>query len=1111
VSRSAAIRPLLLGLIGTIPGCNDLTVPAQALPSFITIVKGDRQIGEVGTPLPDSLIVRVTDGTGRPVQDVVVRFVPLGVAADGQVIPDTASTDPDGQAGTRWVLSSGAGPVQLEAQVSLGRGDPLTITFSATALAGPAAIIHALRGDGQSATAGALLSDSLVARVTDRFGNPIPGASIAWHTGDGGTVSDAETSTDANGHAGVAWRLGNLSGSQTAQATVAGLSGSPLTFTATALPGAAVALLKVFGDGQTAPAGTLLTDSVVAQLVDGLGNGVPGRSINWVVSAGAGSTTPATGTTDATGRAFTRWTLGTGAGTQVMNAVVSGLQPAEFTATAVAQSAGKLGAASATALAGVAGQPVTPPPAVRVTDGIGNPVRGVTVSFAVRGSGGVVANRTGQGSVVTVATDASGIAAVTSWTLGPVAGSDTLEASAVGSNGPLQGSPVRFIALGVPGPASRLAFLQQPTTTTVGRQMSPPVTVAVADLNGNLVSSFSGTVTLSLGSSPPGGTLGGPTTAGVVGGIATFAGLTLGPAGSGYTLVASAPLISPAASVSFDVTAGTVPRLTLVTQPSDTAANGVRFPRQPVVRLEDGFGNPLSQPAVPITVSLLTGGGSLGGTATVATAANGVASFTDLSIIGLVGPRTLLFSAPGYQAVSPTPVVLVAGPATAIALEAGGGQTTNVGTSVTIPPAVRVTDQAGNPVAGVAVTFAVTAGGGSLTGPNPVSNAQGIAVVGSWQLGPTKGTNSLTATAPGLAGSPVVINAIGRFAYLGLWVGAEFSCGISTAGSPYCWGRNNVGQIGNGGTTDQTVPVPVAGGLAFPAIGLGYEHACGLTATGAAYCWGLNTGGQLGDGTTTNRPTPVPVAGGLAFLSIEGGDAHTCALTAAGAAYCWGQNIRGQLGDGTTTARLTPVPVAGGISFRALALGTQFSCGLATSGTIYCWGLNADGQLGNGGKPNRPTPTAVVGTGWTAVAAGAQFACALGAGGAASCWGRNDKGQIGDGKKPNPNQPVAVAGGLAFTRLDAGGKHACGVTATGAAYCWGENGDGELGDGTITDRPVPTAVQGGNLFATVSTGGLHTLALTPAGVAYGWGRDANGQLGTGTPTAKLTPVPVREP
>jgi alpha-tubulin suppressor-like RCC1 family protein len=794
-----------------------------------------------------------------------------------------------------------------------------------------------------------------------------------------------------------------------------------------------------------------------------------------------------------------------------MNSVVSGLLPAEFTATAVAQSAVKLVAATATTLVGVAGQPVTPQPAVRVTDGSGNPVRGVTVTFAVRGSGGVVANRTGQGSVVTVATDASGIAAVTSWTLGPVAGSDTLEASATGSGGPLQGSPVRFIALGLSGPASRLAFLQQPTTTAAGRPMSPPITVAVEDLNGNLVSGYSGTVTLSLGSSPPGGTLGGTTSAGVVGGIATFAGLTLDQAGIGYTVVATAPSISPATSVPFDVTAGTAARVRVVTQPSDTVVNGVRFPRQPVVRLEDGFGNPVNQSGVPVTASIATGGGSLGGTVTVVTGTDGVVTYTDLSLTGPVGQRTVLFSAPGYQAASSTPVVLGAGPAAMLALEAGGGQAANVGTTVAVPPAVKVTDLAGNPVAGVAVTFAVTAGGGGLTGPDAVTNPLGIATVGSWRLGPTKGTNTLTVTVPGLVGSPLVISAIGRFAYLGLWGGTEFSCGVSTAGAPYCWGRNNRGQVGNGGIVDQTSPAAVTGGLVLPTIGLGAEHACGLTSNGAAYCWGFNSDGQLGDGTTTNRLTPVPVAGGLAFVSIEGGDAHTCALTAAGAAYCWGQNNRGQLGDGTTTARLTPVPVAGGISFRALALGAQFSCGLAASGAVYCWGFNSNGQLGDGSKTNRPMPTVIAGTGWTAVAAGEEFACALGQGGAASCWGRNDKGQLGDGTKASRSQPSVVSGGIAFSRLDAGGKHACGVTTTGTAYCWGLNADGELGDGTLGDRLAPVAVLGGTLFATVSAGGLHTLALTPTGVAYGWGRDANGQLGTGTTTDKLTPVAVREP
>ncbi|HEV7387886.1 MAG TPA: hypothetical protein VGN73_04660 [Gemmatimonadaceae bacterium] len=72
------------------------------------------------------------------------------------------------------------------------------------------------------------------------------------------------------------------------------------------------------------------------------------------------------------------------------------------------------------------------------------------------------------------------------------------------------------------------------------------------------------------------------------------------------------------------------------------------------------------------------------------------------------------------------------------------------GTDVGEPPSVVVSDASGNPMSGVSVTFAVTAGGGSLTGGHAVSDASGIATVGSWTLGQTPGTNTVTATTAGL-------------------------------------------------------------------------------------------------------------------------------------------------------------------------------------------------------------------------------------------------------------------------------------------------------------------------------------------------------------------------
>lgn len=77
-------------------------------------------------------------------------------------------------------------------------------------------------------------------------------------------------------------------------------------------------------------------------------------------------------------------------------------------------------------------------------------------------------------------------------------------------------------------------------------------------------------------------------------------------------------------------------------------------------------------------------------------------------------------------------------------------QSATVGAAVAAAPAVKVTDDKGNAIAGVAVQFAVTAGGGSLGRTSATTDATGVASAGSWTLGTTAGTNTATATAAGL-------------------------------------------------------------------------------------------------------------------------------------------------------------------------------------------------------------------------------------------------------------------------------------------------------------------------------------------------------------------------
>ena len=157
-----------------------------------------------------------------------------------------------------------------------------------------------------------------------------------------------------------------------------------------------------------------------------------------------------------------------------------------------------------------------------------------------------------------------------------------------------------------------------------------------------------------------------------------------------------------------------------------------------------------------------------------------------------------------------------------------------------------------------------------------------------------------------------------------------------------------------------TEPIPPVVPVPFTALTAGEMHTCGRTSAGAAYCWGRNYSGQLGDGTTTWSPTPMADQGGLVFTALTAGRIHTCGVTSAGAAYCWGGNESRALGDGTTTQRLTPVPVQGGLVFTALTAGNSHTCGVTSAGAAYCWGVNSNGQLGDGTTIPRATPVEVL-------------------------------------------------------------------------------------------------------------------------------------------------------
>jgi alpha-tubulin suppressor-like RCC1 family protein len=299
--------------------------------------------------------------------------------------------------------------------------------------------------------------------------------------------------------------------------------------------------------------------------------------------------------------------------------------------------------------------------------------------------------------------------------------------------------------------------------------------------------------------------------------------------------------------------------------------------------------------------------------------------------------------------------------------------------------------------------------------------------------------------------------------YTSVAAGGDHTCGLTTGGAAVCWGRNDQGQLGRGGTPgNPALPAPVATTLRFALLVSGSGHSCGLATGGLTYCWGLDFAGQLGDGGTTFSDTPRPAITDTAFATLSAGSNHTCALTTGGRAFCWGANPLGQLGDSTRANRGTPVAVAGALVFTRLSAGGVHTCGLTATGAGYCWGANIAGQLGTG----------------TA-----------------------DSLEI---------SPQPVAGGLRFRVIAAGGAHTCGLTTDSLAYCWGNNADGELGAGATSSQPttMPVPVSGALHFADLHAGSAHTCGITGAQIVYCWGLGLRGQLGQVTLHTSAVPLRV---
>ncbi len=394
--------------------------------------------------------------------------------------------------------------------------------------------------------------------------------------------------------------------------------------------------------------------------------------------------------------------------------------------------------------------------------------------------------------------------------------------------------------------------------------------------------------------------------------------------------------------------------------------------------------------------------------------------------------------------------------------------------------------------------------------------------------------------------------------WVDLQAGSSHSCALSAKGEVRCWGRNTEGQLGYGDVAtrgdgpDQmgnNLPaVDLGTGRTATAIAVGSQYTCALLDDSSVKCWGRNGVGQLGQGSITflgddpnemgdNLP-PVDLGTGRTATAITAANGHTCALLDNGNVKCWGNNSIGQLGQGNTTNlgddpnemgdNLSPVDLGTGRTAVAVSAGATFSCALLDSGQLKCWGNNADGQLGLGDTAARGDnademgdnlPAVALGAGRTAVSVSTGFAhaCVVLDDASMKCWGRNNLGQLGTGGTASIGDgagemgdalaAVSLGSGRRAVSISLGFSFSCARLDDRSVKCWGHNTDGQLGLGDTDDRGdnagemgdnLPTIVLGTDRIATaIEVGSRHACAVLDDNTVKCWGHSGQGKLGLG--------------
>lgn len=356
--------------------------------------------------------------------------------------------------------------------------------------------------------------------------------------------------------------------------------------------------------------------------------------------------------------------------------------------------------------------------------------------------------------------------------------------------------------------------------------------------------------------------------------------------------------------------------------------------------------------------------------------------------------------------------------------------------------------------------------------------------------------------------------------------GRGHNVAVTASGQAWAWGDNGSGQLGNGNTTNSSIPVR-SGDLAnVVSVAAGGDVSAALLRDGSVWVWGQGPAGQ--------QRWPAPLPGITGAKAIAAGGAHVLVLMANGTVRAWGANDFGQLGNGTVTDSMAPVTVSALTGVTELAAGDQFSLALRSDGSVWAWGVATHGELGIGasapstcpgtdayflaqGSTCARTPMRVSGiTAVSAISARGRHALAVRSDGSLWAWGSNHYGQLGDGTQGDRFTPAAVPGMTGVQIVAAGFSHSAVRRSDGSLWTWGLDNAGQLGvaatyscanaagRSAVACVPSPARATAYPGAAAVSAGGAHTMVVRADGSIAAFGHNGSGQLGSGLANGATT-------